>query len=390
MMTREDIRELASFQAEGEACAVSFYFQPSTPENRSHKAESILAKDLVKRAFAEAQKMGKDGCVRQDLDRILTLAESLRGNQARAKAVFASGKNNFWREYDLPARLPGTQIVLNRRFYLKPLAALLGAYPKLGLVLVDRQRARFFDLRLDELKEREGMFRTLTRNRSDGYAGYDAGHTERRVSNEAMQHYKAVGERLKEDLERGLHDKLVFGCHDTNWSEFEAHLHPYVRQRVLGHFPADVAGSKADEIRVNADRVLREWQDGRCHTLVRDTLNLARGNSRGVTGLRRVLRALQMGEVQTLLVGENYTAHAVECTGCGLLDSHIVPFCAACGRATRELENVCEAMIPIAIRRDIELFYVKNDVEFDRVGNLAALLRFRADQVRGAQLAAAS
>ena len=64
-------------------------------------------------------------------------------------------------------------------------------------------------------------------------------------------------------------------------------------------------------------------------------------------------------------------------------------FVDTCGRATRELENICEAMIPVAIRRDIELFYVKNDDEFDHVGNLAALLRFRADQVRG-QLAAAS
>ena len=37
-------------------------------------------------------------------------------------------------------------------------------------------------------------------------------------------------------------------------------------------------------------------------------------------------------------------------------------------------------MIPMAIRRDIELFYVKDNPEFDKVGNIAALLRFRADQ----------
>jgi peptide subunit release factor 1 (eRF1) len=109
-----------------------------------------------------------------------------------------------------------------------------------------------------------------------------------------------------------------------------------------------------------------------------------------VTGLRRVLRALQMGEVQTLLLGENYSARAVECTGCGFLDSHVVSYCAVCGRATRELENICEAVIPIAIKRDIELYYVKGDAEFDHVGNIAALLRFRADQTRAPQIAAAS
>ena len=390
MMTREDIRELASFQADAEACVVSFYFQPSTPQDRSHKAESILAKDLVKRAMNEAAKQGKNGGARSDLDRILAMAESLRGNQARAKAVFASSKNHFWREFDLPAKLPATQVVVNRRFFLKPLAGLFGAYPQLGLVLVDRQRGRFFDMRLDELKERDGLFQRMPRKRSDGYSGYDAGHAERHVSNEYMQHYKAVAERLKEDLERGQHEKFVVGCHDANWSEFEAHLHPYVKQRVLGHFPADVVAMTPEEIRENADRVLRDWQASRCRTLVRDTLSLARGNSRGVTGLRRVLRALQMGEVQTLLLGENYSARAVECTGCGFLDSHVVPYCAVCGRATRELENICEAMIPVAIRRDIELFYVKNDAEFDHVGNIAALLRFRADQTRSTQMAAAS
>jgi hypothetical protein len=34
------------------------------------------------------------------------------------------------------------------------------------------------------------------------------------------------------------------------------------------------------------------------------------------------------------------------------------------------------------------LFYVKDDPEFDRAGNIAALLRFRADQSKGGMLAA--
>jgi len=45
---------------------------------------------------------------------------------------------------------------------------------------------------------------------------------------------------------------------------------------------------------------------------------------------------------------------------------------------------------PIAIRRDIELFYLKDHPELDRGGNIAALLRFRADQNRTGQIAAVS
>jgi peptide chain release factor subunit 1 len=389
MMTREDIRELAAFQADANGCALSFYFQPRTPQNRSHKEEAILAKDLVRQALREAEKHGKNGCAREDLDRILDVAGNLRGNQARAKAVFASSAKKIWREFDLPPQLSGTQLFVNRRFHLKPLAALLGAQPMLCVCLVDRQRGRFFDLRLDELKERGDLFHSLPRSRSDGYGGYDAGHVERRVANEFNLHYKQVADRLKDELERGLWEKLVIGCHDTNWSEFEAHLHPYVKQRLLGHFPADIASLTPDHVREHANRVLREAQERRRETLVRDALSLAKGNGRGVTGLRRVLRSLELGEVQTLLLGEQFTARAVECSSCGHVDSHMVPYCVVCGKATRELEDVCDAMVPMAIRRDIELFYVKNDAEFDQVGNIAALLRFRADQ-SPTQVAAAS
>jgi peptide subunit release factor 1 (eRF1) len=388
MMTREDIRELAAFQADPEGCALSFYFQPRTPQNKSHKEEAILAKDLVRQALRESEKQGKNGSARADLDRILDLASSLRGNQARAKAVFAASSKQVWREFDLPPQLPGTQLFVNRRFHLKPLAALLGAQPNLCVCLVDRQRGRFFDLRLDELKERGELFRTLPRSRGDGFAGYNAGHVERRASNEFNQHYKLVADRLKEELERGMWEKLVIGCHDTNWSEFEAHLHPYVKPRLLGHFPADLAAVTHDEIREHAARMLRDAQDRRRDTLLREALSQAKGNARGVTGLRRVLRSMELGEAQTLLLGENYTARAVECGSCGHVDAHMVPFCPVCGKATRELEDVCDAMIPLAIRRDIELFYVKGNPEFDKVGNIAALLRFRADQTK--PIAAAS
>jgi peptide subunit release factor 1 (eRF1) len=381
MITREDIRELAQLQCvNGEGCALSFYFQPQTPKDKSHREEAILAKDLVRNALRDAEKHGKNGYARTDLDRILEVAGSLKGNQARAKAIFACGSKSLWREFDLPALLPGTQLFVNRRFHLKPLAALLGAQPRLCVAIFDRQRARVFDLRLDELTEREGLFHSLSRGRSDGFAGYDGGHTERRVADEAMHHFKSVAEKLKEALDKEEFDKLIIGCHETNWHELESQLHPYVKQRLLGHFAAEVASITNDQIRENANRILKKSQDSRLQDLVKEVLGQANRNGLGATGLRRVLRSIELGEVQSLLLGENFRAHAVECTKCGHLDAHMVKFCAVCGHETRELDDVCDAIIPTAIQRDIELFYVKDDPALDKVGNIGALLRFRADQ----------
>jgi peptide chain release factor subunit 1 len=382
MITRDELRELAQFHSpEGDDCALSFYFQPQTPQNRSHREETILAKELVRNALRDAEKKGKNGSAREDLNRILDIAGHLHGNQAKAKAIFACGNKNIWREFDLPPNLPSTQLFVNNRFHLKPLAALLGAQPRLCVAIVDRQRARLFDLRLNELNEREGLFRNLPRRgRSDGFAGYDAGHSERRFADEAMHHFKEVAERLKEELERGTFEKLIVGCQENTWNEFEPHLHTYLKQRLLGHFSAEVSTITMDQIREKANHILQEQLATRQQELVKEVLGQAQRNGFGVTGLRRVLRALEMGEVQSLLLGEHFHAHAIECTNCGHLDSRMTTTCEVCGQETRELEDVSDAIIPVSIHRDIELFYVNNDPELDRVGNIAALLRFRADQ----------
>jgi peptide subunit release factor 1 (eRF1) len=390
MITREDMRELAQFHTNGnEGSALSFYFEPRTPQNKSHREETILAKDLVRKALREAEKNGKNGSTRADLNRIFELAENLHGNQARARAVFACGSRNFWREFDLPLQLPETHLFVSSQFHLKPLALLLGAQPRLCVALVDRQKARFFDLRMDELKERESIFHTPTAHhgRSDAYA---AGRLERRIHDEAMHHFKSVAEHLSAALEKDLYEKFVIGCHDISWHELESQLHPYVKQRLLGHFPVDLGRITYDQIREQAGRILRESLDQRCKELARVAISQAKRNARGVTGLRRVLKSLELGEVQTLLIGDKFSHLAVECSGCNHLDAHMVRQCPMCGHDTQEIEDVTEAIIPAAILRDVELFYVKDDPEFDRAGNIAALLRFRADQSKSGGLRAAS
>jgi len=381
-MTREQIRELAEFHDQN-SCAVSFYFQPATPRNKAHKEDTILIKDLAREAMRALEPKGKRECGRADIERIVRLSGDLRSNGTHAKAVFACASQNIWREYDLPPTLGGTQLIVDRYFHLKPVAHLLGASPLLAIVLLDRHRARIFDLRLGELTEREDLFHPLPRRgRSDGFSGYEGGHAQRRVEDEVRQHFKNIAENLKELMEKGVFEKWILACQDAHRPMFESQLHPYVSQALIGDFHADLAHATRDELRNHAQEIVDKWQNGRRRDLVAQVLSQARSHGRGVSGLRRVLRSLELGEVQTLLIGENLQAHAVECSGCGHIDAHLVSYCPICGRATQEIVDVGEAILPWVVRRDIETFYVKNDPEFDEVGNIAALLRFRSEKVQ--------
>lgn len=382
MISREELRQLAEFESRHpDEVAVSFYFQPGTPQDRSHREEAIVAKDLVRKTLQDLEASGRARAAFSDLERISHLAETLHGNQARAKAIFACSSRGLWKDLDLPALTSPTNLFVNRRFHLKPIASIMSEHPRMWVALVDRQSARFVEVNSDEPVERGRIENPAPRHgRSDGFAGYDAGHSQRHLDDETRRHFDSVAELLRNAAERQQFQVLVVGCHDVNWPEFEPRLHSEVRRRMVGRLSGNFAGWGNERVAAEAKHAWLHSLDERRASLLRETLDEARSNGRGVTGLRRVLRAMELGEVDTLLMANNYYSRAVECANCRHLDSHLVPYCPVCGRATRQLDDVCEALVPNAIRNNIELVLLPSNENLDRVGNIAALLRFRADR----------
>ena len=390
MISREQLREFAEFECRRpDEFAISFYFQPGTPQDKSHREEGIQAKDLVRKTIQELELNERCRSAVADLQRILRLAERLHGNQARGKVVFSCSGQNIWREFDVPQGPMSTRLFVNRRFHLKPLAALFSEYPKLWVALVDRQNARVFQAEFDEISEQANITNPMPRHgKSDGFGGYDAGHAQRHKEDEVRRHFRGIGDLLLNAAQRKNFEALVIGCHDVNWPDFEAQLHPDVKKRVLGRFSGEITNLSNEQAAAEALKIVRDSLRKHRLSMLNETIDEAKGNGRGVTGLRRVLRATELGEVETIIMSQDYSARAVECTNCRHLDSHLVPYCPICGRATRQLDDVCEALVPVAVRNNLGLVLLPRDETLERVGNIAALLRFRADRNTNHLLAA--
>jgi peptide subunit release factor 1 (eRF1) len=382
MITRQDIAELARFEAT-DGCAISFYYQPPTPQDKSHRGEAILVKDLVRDALRLAERQGKNGTTRPDLERIQAMAEHLHGNSGKAKAVFACGNKNVWREFDVPARLARTELHVNRRFHLRPLSAIADVLPRVGIALADRTKARILELWMDDINELDKITWELSRRgKSDGFAGFDAGHAERKVGNETMHNFKDLGDRLKETQEARGWEKVLIGCRDDAWPEMEPHLHTYTKQRLIGRFNVDPAAPNAEQVREQAERMIAEHRMVRVTGLIREVVGESKRDARGALGLKHVVNALEKGEVQTLLIGRDFRGQVAECRNCGHMDVRMVKNCAVCGGDTIEVEDVSNALLGTAVRNGIEIVHVPTDMDPDFMvkGGIGALLRFRADQ----------
>jgi peptide subunit release factor 1 (eRF1) len=376
---RDELRQLAGIES-SEGCAISFFFQPSTPQDRSHRGETILVRDLVRDALKNLDRTGEHARARGDLERILAMADQLHNNHSRAKAIFACAEHGLWKEYDLPAAIQSTGLHVNNRFHLTPVVAAVSDDRQATIVLIDRENARILELDGDLVTEKEVLRNELPRRgRSDGFRGYEGGHLERHVDNEAMRHFKEVAERLKEMHVAGRLPVLLVGCRAELWSEIETHFHPYLRQALVARLDLDPTAT-LEKIREEAFRVLDEQRHNELQGGVREVLGEAQRNGRGSVGLHHVLTSLERGEVQKLFIGRDFSASVVECVHCGHLDTRHVKQCAVCAKPTREADDAVRALLGHALRNSVQILYVADDAQFHAAGNIAALLRFRADQ----------
>jgi hypothetical protein len=433
MITREELRQLAQVESP-DGCAVSFYFQPKTPQDQSHREETILVKDLVREALRQAERGKNHQHLRDDLQNILRVAGDLYGNHSRGKAIFACGEHGIWRALDLPPRLGRSQLKVDSRFHLRPLVAAQAGSVRTCIALVNRLKARIFEMNTQEMNTQETNTREMNTQetniratkaagtkargtktgatkagtvhsedfrqrpdlelgplpktgRSDGYLGYEAGHRERHAENEIKSHFKLFADSLQMLLTRDRFEALLIGCHDEAWPELEPLLHSDLKQRLVGRFLVDPVAASAEEVREHAAHLLERERHAHLQALVRETIGEAHRNGRGALGLRRVLNALERQEAQTLIVGQDFKAEAAECANCRHLDTRMVRHCAVCGHETRELQDVTDALVDLALRSCTDIEFIGADPDLEKAGNVAALLRFRADHNTAERLA---
>jgi peptide chain release factor subunit 1 len=380
MITRQQITDLLQYR-NGELLVTSCYLNldrgqmpPATLRIRVKDLLLAAHQELARKAGTHAQRES----LRADFDRIQEfVAEQIPLNRHKALALFACSGHKFFQSYGLP-RLVRNILIADTTPYVRPLTAILAEYHRYGVALVDRLEARFFEVYMGEIRSRGAIRDDVPRRvREGGLGGRDERHIERRHLAVVQQHYRRVAGELFGLFRREQFDRLVLGGARDVLRAFKDQLHPYLRARWAGDFPADVPAATPATVLAETVAIEERLAAEKEQALVEELLAKAEAGRLAVAGVGETLDAVARGEAQTLLVDSAFEMPGYTCPTCRwpVLEA---TECPRCHRPTEPCADIVDEVVELALEKNCQIRHVHGHTPLRDAGRIGALLRYRA------------
>lgn len=370
VLTETAIRELAAFRSSGPP-VVSCYLDVDgrrqvRPQDYEHRLDALL-----REASASDPKASP-----ADLEVIATYVRNgFDRSGVRGLAMFSCVADRFWQVLPLPVPVSNS-LTVNSSPAVEPLEHLVHELEPLGVLLVDRQRARMFVHQFGELIERAELFEELPREydsrdeASRGSREREQHHTDALVA-QHLRHSAEVAFRLHRD--RGF-AHLTVGATDDTYAATVAVLHPYLRERLTHRIHLGVGATDA-EIRAAALVIERRIEQEKEAALVARLRDSVGAHGRGVVGLVDTIAALNDRRVGTLLVSDGFVESGWRCPSCGSL-ARKGPTCRVDGAEMIHHDDIVHEVVDMALRTGCAVEVCVGNADLDVLGRIGALLRY--------------
>ncbi len=378
MITRTEIEQLASY-ANPSAPVVSFYM--NIDKGRPDEASwNVRLKNLLTR-LGEKRVEWTDAdwaSVAADVERIRAYVRDQRVAGARGVAVFASSAGELWQSYAFPNRV-GNDIRLGHSAYVRPLFRMLDRYQPQCVALVSKDQARIFLLVGDTghtIEERGDILSDVPGRHDQG--GPSQARLQRHHDDAVRHHLKKTADMVFTIYRQTRFERLLIGATDSLAAEFQDALHPYLRERLLGTVNIPMSASpKTVQDRVRP--ILRAMDAQSQQDVVERLAAEVAERDLGAAGLAHTLDALRQGQVQTLLVTEDYSAPGGRCDTCGAVFATSETVCPVCGGMVLAVEDVVSVAVEQALEQDARVLTITAPgaaARLEPLGRIGALLRF--------------
>ncbi|MBC7357331.1 MAG: host attachment protein [Desulfacinum sp.] len=321
------LESLARRQAPEGSWILSVYLNVD-PQVRANRrgAHKLVLDQLLKDLESDLEDSGQRDHFQEDADWVRRQVE-VHIPKGRSMVFFCDISEGYTYQEDLPVRLPNGAWY-EKRPYIRPLLDAWKEYERTGIVVVDRERARFLVASMGEVEEMEEAFQTpAVRHRST--AGTDHMRSQmvfqRRAATWSHWFLKEVADALHDMVEEYEIDRVVLAGPEEVTAELKRLLPKGVLSRVAARVRASVTARPQDLLE-QVTPVLRDLDAALERELVAECVTTARkaqsGSAKAVLGLEAVLDAVNQGRVYQILVPAGFSAPGRHCPSCQVLLDH--------------------------------------------------------------------
>lgn len=374
MISEKELQELAAFEPTGTP-VVSLYLNVD-PMQRTTDSYRLRLRGLLK----EAERPD----LSDDLEAIERFFEHQYDWSGRGVVLFSDQAAGFWRDYSLAVPVSRSRLEIGPKPMIRPLVHILDIYGSYGVIVIDRQGARFFDIHMGQLLESGGFLgeeiRRLKKGGGSSRAGAVASRSGGRGGSQrerelAAQNLRDAANAAVVFFETRDLKRLLIGGTEETVAQFRELLPKHLQDSIIGTFSPDT-NAKDHEILDHSLQIVQEVDHEREARLVEATITAAAKGSNGVIRMDDTLGAVSEGRVQTLIVSEGFQAPGYRCQSCTYITGQKLSACPFCGGEIREIPDAVELAIQRVMEQGGEVEIVEEKSKLDAAGGIGALLRY--------------
>ncbi len=297
----------------------------------------------------------------------------------RGLAIFCAPEQDLWRVYHLPAPVED-RLEWGDHVYLRPLLMLMDEYERYGVVLVDREKARFFLYYLGEVAEYGVAERDLTPPKTRDQGPGQLSHLNW-LQEQYMRHFRRVAEVVALLYEHERWDHLTIGGTGENADHLRNQLPKALQELVAGTFNAPITAdfnTVREEVAVIERRVEEQIEAERVEAVITGTFK----GRNAILGLADTLLAVQQGRVYILVTPAGFKHKGWRCEHCGGLVADLThqrpPACPYCEGPLVAEEDIIDVAMQQVLDQGGHLEVVRGSAQARILekGPIGAILRY--------------
>ncbi|MGC8595053.1 MAG: hypothetical protein ACP5US_00815 [Candidatus Kryptoniota bacterium] len=383
MITHHDISLLSNYTAH-EGIAISFYLNLNDI-SRAKRTWEAETKHLLKKARTELESLNVNKkfteAAENDLKKIQRIIDSeVIAAKCKALAIFINSTNDFCQLYRLPVAVK-SKIILDTDFYIRPLIAIMDGRYRIGVILLDSQTARLFEVYMGEIVEHVEFYQRIEKDKKtmlETFMKRDK-HLMQRKDGKIRDHLARTADLLYAHYLRRHFDKIVISGHHPLIDHFSRFLPKRLQENIIGKIEINLK-SRPNEILQQVNKLEQQYSCTKEETLIKKIKDeLSRGGY-AVKGLNNVIEALHSYNIRELAVADNYEMSGLQCVVCNMpyLEGKICP---ACGGELVEVPDIIDEIVQEALHQGAPVLQACKSESIYSIEKIAALTKVKAGEL---------